>query len=137
MKLLKLKKRIFACLCGLFMLFGVGGIVALQQSNDTPVAVTADAASEITIATSPWTINNESTRFRVLFNSPISTNEGSAAIPVGQLSDLCGLEDKLLLAGKTPAEWSALDVGFSVAFRSSSQPVLQKKVLNIRIFFVC
>ena len=125
MKLFKLKKQIFACLCGLFMLFGMGGIVALQQSNDAPMVVTADAATEITIANSPWTINNESSsnRFRLLFNLPISTNEGSSAIPVGQLSDLCGLEDKLLLAGKTPTEWSNLDVGFSVAFRSSSQPV--------------
>ena len=33
MKLLKLKKQIFACLCGLFMLLGVGGIVAMQQNR--------------------------------------------------------------------------------------------------------
>ena len=126
MKLLKLKKQIFACLCGLFMLFGVGGIVALQQSNDTPIAVTADATTEIGLDASCY-INNESSasRFRLPFNSPIcDKNAGTAnAFQAGSLADLNGLEDKLLIAGKTPTEWSKLDGGFSIAFRTSQQPV--------------
>ena len=123
MKLLKLKKQIFACLCGLFMLFGVGGIVALQQSSDTPITVTADAATEISIASDPWSAYNESSigRFRILFSNPINDQADAWANNVS-LEKLNGLQDKLLIAGKTPTEWSQLDVGFEFNPRSSSQP---------------
>ena len=129
MKLLKLKKQIFACLCGLFMLFGVGGIVALQQSSDTPVTVAAAAAPEITVATDPWSVYNESKipnskdrRFRILFNNPIN-NQADAWASNVSLEQLNGLQDKLLIAGKTPTEWSQLGVDFRFTPRSSSQPV--------------
>ena len=105
MKLLKLKKQIFACLCGLFMLFGVGGIVALQKSSDTPITVTADAATEISIASDPWSAYNESSigRFRILFSNPINDQADAWANNVS-LEKLNGLQDKLLIAGKTPTE---------------------------------
>ena len=140
MKLLKLKKRIFACLCGLFMLFGVGGIVALQQSNDTPVAVTANAATEISLASSPWSAYNESSvgRFRLLFNNPINDQPDAWANNVS-LEKLNGLQDNLLIAGKTPREWSELDVGFEFNPRSHSQPAFvfnkeKLKGLNLNFF---
>ena len=127
MKLLKLKKQIFACLCGLFMLFGVGGIVALQQSNDTPIAVTAAAETEITIgAGTNGAILDESSsgQFRMLFSAPINNQPDAWQYNVS-LTALNGLQDKLLIAGKTPTEWAALDVGFSLTTRSSSQPVFK------------
>ena len=126
MKLLKLKKQIFACLCGLFMLFGVGGIVAVQYSSDNAIVVDAATDTVIGLDASCY-INNEgsASRFRLPFNSPIcDKNAGTAsAFQAGTLSDLNGLENKLLIAGKTPAEWSNLDVGFSISFRTSQQPV--------------
>ena len=126
MKLLKLKKQIFACLCGLFMLLGVGGIVAMKQSSDTPITVTADAATEIGLGANCYITNeSDSSRFRLVFNSPIcDKNAGTAAsFQAGSLTDLNGLQDKLLIAGKTPTEWSNLDVGFSISFRTSQVPV--------------
>ena len=126
MKLLKHKKQIFACLCGLCMLFGGGGIVASQQSNPTAVVAKADSSTEIGLDSNCY-INNESSlgRFRLPFNAPIcDKNAGTAnAFQAGNLTDLNGLENKLLIAGKTPAEWDALDVDFSIAFRTSQQPV--------------
>ena len=127
MKLFKLKKQMIACLCGACMLFGVGGIAVLQQSGDTPI-ITANAAADTAIGLdASCYINNESSaqRFRLPFNSPIcDKNAGTAnAFQAGTLSDLNGLEDKLLIAGKTPREWSELNVGFSISFRTSQQPV--------------
>ena len=126
MKLLKLKKRITACLCGAFMLFGVGGVIAVQYSSDNAIVVDAATDTVIGLDASCY-INNEgsASRFRLPFNSPIcDKNAGTAtAFQAGTLSDLNGLEDKLLIAGKTPREWSELNVGFSISFRSSQQPV--------------
>ena len=126
MKLLKLKKRITACLCGAFMLFGVGGVIAVQYSSDNAIVVDAATDTVIGLDASCY-INNEgsASRFRLPFNSPIcDKNAGTAtAFQAGTLSDLNGLENKLLIAGKTPAEWSNLDVGFSISFRTSQQPV--------------
>ncbi len=128
MKLLKLKKQIFACLCGLFMLWGVGGIVAMQQNSYNVPMLTANAAADTVIGlNADGYINNESSasRFRLQFNSPIcDKNAGTAAsFQAGSLTDLNGLQDKLLIAGKTPTEWSNLDVGFSISFRESKVPV--------------
>lgn len=107
MKLLKLKKQIFACLCGLFMLFSVGGIVALQQNSYNVPMLTANAAADTVIGlNADGYINNEysASRFRLQFNSPIcDKNAGTAAsFQAGSLTDLNGLQDKLLIAGKTP-----------------------------------
>ena len=128
MKVLKLKKRIIACLCGLFMLFGIAGVVALQGNHDI-ANVTAEAATttEICIASTPWAANNEyatASRFRILFDGSINNlaDDGNIANNVS-LEHLNGLQDKLLIAGKTPTEWSKLDVGFAYRSRSSSQPV--------------
>ena len=128
MKVLKLKKRIIACLCGLFMLFGIAGVVALQGNHDI-ANVTAEAATttEISIASTPWAANNEyatASRFRILFDGSINNlaDDGNIANNVS-LEHLNGLQDKLLIAGKTPTEWSKLDVGFAYRSRSSSQPV--------------
>ena len=128
MKLLKLKKRIIACACGFGLLLGVGGVVALQQDVYQPDVITVDAAAGTVIGLDAGCyINNEgsASRFRLPFNSPIcDKNAGTAnAFQAGSLSDLNGLEDKLLIAGKTPTEWSNLNVGFSIAFRTSQQPV--------------
>ena len=128
MKLLKLKKQIIACACGFGLLLGVGGVVALQQSGYESDVITADAAAGTIIGLdASCYINNEgsASRFRLPFNSPIcDKNAGTAtAFQAGSLSDLNGLEDKLLIAGKTPTEWSNLNVGFSIAFRTSQQPV--------------
>ena len=126
MKLLTLKKRITACMCGAFMLFGIGGVVTAQYSSDNSIVVEAAADTVIGLDASCY-INNESSasRFRLPFNSPIcDKNAGTAnAFQAGTLSDLNGLEDKLLIAGKTPREWSELNVGFSISFRTSQQPV--------------
>ena len=126
MRVFKLKKRITACLCGAFMLFGVGGVVAMQYSNDNAIVVEAATDTVIGLDATCY-INNESSasRFRLPFNSPIcDKNAGTAnAFQAGALSDLNGLEDKLLIAGKTPREWSELNVGFSISFRTSQQPV--------------
>ena len=126
MKFYKLKKRITACLCGACMLFGVGGVVAVQYSSDNAIMVDAATDTVIGLDASCY-INNEgsASRFRLPFNSPIcDKNAGTAsAFQAGTLSDLNGLEDKLLIAGKTPREWSDLNVGFSISFRTSQQPV--------------
>ena len=128
MKVVKLKKQIIACACGLCMMLGVGGVVALQQNGYDASMVTAGAAVDTVIGLdSGCYINNESSasRFRLPFNAPIcDKNAGTAnAFQAGTLADLNGLEDKLLIAGKTPREWSNLDVGFSISFRTSQCPV--------------
>ena len=126
MKLLKLKKQIIACACAFGLLLGVGGVVALQRSSDTPIAVTADAATEITIANDPGAILDESSssQFRLLLTAPINNQPDAWQYNV-PLTALNGLQDKLLIAGKTPTEWAALDVGFSLTTRSSTQPVFK------------
>ena len=127
MRFWKHKKQIVACLCGLSMLFGVGGIVVSQQSNHFVTVAQADVAAEIGVDTEAGAINNEYTlgRFRLVFNAPIcDKTEGTAsAFQAGSLTDLNGLQDKLTIAGKTPTEWSQLDVGFSISFRSNQVPV--------------
>ena len=127
MKFRKHKKQIFACLCGLSMLFGVGGIIASQQSEYFVTVAKADVATEIGLDATAGAINNEYTlgRFRLVFNAPIcDKTEGTAGVfQSGALLDLNGLQDKLLIAGKTPTEWSQLDVGFSISFRSNQVPV--------------
>ena len=127
MKLFKLKKQVISVLCGLSLLFGAGGIATLQKSNNTPM-ITVDAAADTVIGLDAGCyITNEgsASRFRLPLNSPIcDKNAGtSTAFQAGTLADLNGLEDKLLIAGKTPTEWSKLDVGFSISFRSSQCPV--------------
>ena len=127
MNLLKRKKQIVACLCGMCMLFGVGGIVASQQNDFSVTVAKADTAKEIGVDVTAGVINNENTlgRFRLVFDAPIcDKNSGTAsALQAGELSDLNGLQDKLMIAGKTPTEWSQLDVGFSIAFRTNQVPV--------------
>ena len=127
MNLLKRKKQIIACLCGMCMVFGVGGIVASQQNDFSVTVAKADATKEIGVDTAAGVINNEYTlgRFRLVFDTPIcDKNSGTAsAFQAGELSDLNGLQDKLMIAGKTPTEWSQLDVGFSIAFRTNQVPV--------------
>lgn len=127
MKFLRHKKQIFACLCGLSMLFGVGGVITSQQSNHFVTVAQADVATEIGVDSNAGAINNEYTlgRFRLVFNAPIcDKNAGTAsAFQAGTLSDLNGLQDKLMIAGKTPTEWSQLDVGFSISFRNNQVPV--------------
>lgn len=127
MKFRKHKKQIFACLCGLSMLFGVGGIIASQQSEYFVTVAKADVATEIGLDATAGAINNEYTlgRFRLVFNAPIcDKTEGTAGVfQSGALLDLNGLQDKLMIAGKTPTEWSQLDVGFSISFRSNQVPV--------------
>lgn len=125
MRSMKLRKRIIACACGLGMLLGVGGVVA-KQYETAPVSAIAETTTEIGLSTGAYILNESAaSRFRLSFNSPIcDKNAGTAAaFQAGTLSDLNGLEDKLLIAGKTPTEWSNLDVGFSVSFRTSQIPV--------------
>ena len=126
MKVWKLKKHITAWLCSLCMLFGIAGVAVGVVTKDAVATATADASTQIGLDSSCY-INNESSasRFRLPFNAPIcDKNAGtSSAFQAGSLTDLNGLEDKLLIAGKTPTEWNALGVGFSISFRTSQQPV--------------
>ena len=127
MKQMQRKRKIIACLCGLFIFFGIGGAIASQiPYSGARVTANADASTEIGLDASCY-INNESSlsRFRLSFNAPIcDKNAGTAdAFQAGTLADLNGLEDKLLIAGKTPRAWSELDVDFSISFRTSQQPV--------------
>ena len=101
MKLLKFKKRIIACLCGAFMLFGVGGVIAAQYSSDNAIVVDAATDTVIGLDASCY-INNEgsASRFRLPFNSPIcDKNAGTAnAFQAGSLKGLHFLLDNGLKA---------------------------------------
>lgn len=126
MKQINRIKKMFSVLCGLLLLVSVWGIVSFGHSLDNPTKAMADSTIEIKIATTPWNANNEfaASRFRLLFDNPINDQADDTTLNVVvPLEKLNGLQDKLLIAGKTPTEWANLDVGFSLRMRSSSQPI--------------
>ena len=125
MKLLKLKKQFIAVLCGLSLLFGIAGVAVNAPAQSAMTTASADSSTEIVLGDGKnGGLNLEDGRFRLLFSAPINDLAEDKNIENNvPLSVLNGLQDKLLIAGKTPTEWSQLDVGFYLRVRSSSQPV--------------
>ncbi|MBQ6979351.1 MAG: hypothetical protein IJQ07_01765 [Clostridia bacterium] len=125
----------------LFCMFGIVGF----SNNPASGTVLADSSTQIGIGYDNgdgayMTRESSVGRFRLAFTSPIcDKNSGTASsFQAGGLSDLHGLQDKLLIAGKTPKEWSELDVGFSISFRTNMVPVFnfdKTKLTNFGLNF--
>ena len=125
----------------LFCMFGIVGF----SNNPASGTVLADSSTQIGIGYDNgdgayMTRESSVGRFRLAFTSPIcDKNSGTgSSFQAGGLSDLHGLQDKLLIAGKTPKEWSELDVGFSISFRTNMVPVFnfdKTKLANFGLNF--